>query len=443
MELQELIQAAKENGVAGAGGAGFPSYGKMDKRAKTIILNCAECEPLLKLHRQLLEKYAYEILSTLHLMAEAMESERVIIGVKEAYTATVESVKANLSSFPEISLGLLPEMYPAGDEVVLIYETTGKVVPQGSIPIEVGVAVFNVETVYNIYQALNQHEPVTKKYITITGEVKNPMTRVVPIGMSVEEVVKLAGGVTTERPVYIMGGPMTGPICSKYDVITKTSNAILVLDENHQVVLKKKNNSKISLKRAMASCCQCEMCTDLCPRNLLGHSITPHLFMRAATSGSTQDIKPFLDTMFCSSCGLCEMYSCQQGLSPRSLIAEYKAGLRANGIAVPKGVEMSPVSEAREYRKVPIHRLRARLGLEQYDAKALLDETEVQAKEVKIQLRQSIGAPAKAVVSVGERVKKGQTVGEFVPNALSLPVHSSIDGVVVSVNAKEIWIKTE
>lgn len=443
MELQELIQIAKENGVAGAGGAGFPAYGKMDKRAKTIILNCAECEPLLKLHRQLLEKHSYEILSTLSIMADAMEAEKVIIGVKEAYTATVEALNANLSSFPKVSLGLLPEMYPAGDEVVLIYETTGKVVPPGSIPIQVGVAVFNVETVYNIYRAMNHGKPVMQKYITITGEVKHPVTRIVPIGMSVEEVLKLAGGVTTDSPVYIMGGPMTGPVCSKYDVITKTSNAILVLDEKHPVVLKKKQNSKISLKRAMASCCQCEMCTDLCPRHLLGHPITPHLFMRAASSGTTQDIKPFLDTMFCSSCGLCEMYSCNQGLSPRSLITEYKAGLRANGVMVPKGVEAEPIKEARPYRKVPINRLRARLGLEQYDAEAPLDESEVKAKEVKIRLSQSIGAPAQAVVKAGDKVTAGQVVGRYKEDALSLPVHSSIDGGVVSVNAREIWIQAE
>lgn len=443
MDIKELIQIAKESGVAGAGGAGFPTYGKMDKRAKTIILNCAECEPLLKLHRQLLEKHAYEILHTLTLMAEAMESEHVIVGVKEAYKETVGALQANIDFFPLVSLSLLPQMYPAGDEVVLIYEATGKVVPPGSIPIQTGVAVFNVETIYNISQALDNKKPVTKKYITITGAVKYPITRVVPIGMSVEEVVKLAGGVTTEHPVYIMGGPMTGPIVTKYDAVTKTSNAVLVLDENHPVILQKKKNSKISLKRAMASCCQCQMCTDLCPRNLLGHPITPHLFMRAATSGNTKDIKPFLDTMFCSSCGLCEMYSCMQGLSPSSLIGEYKSGLRAAGAAIPQGIEAAPVVKARPYRKVPINRLRARLGLEQYDAAAPLDETEVTAKEVRIQLRQHIGAPAEAIVQSGDIVKAGQIVGNYKADALSLPVHASIDGRVFAVNAKEVVIRAD
>lgn len=440
-EINELIGVVKDSGVCGAGGAGFPSYGKIDARAKTIILNCAECEPLLRLHRQVLEKYPYEILSTLYQMALSIGCNQVIIGVKEAYKHTVEAVHAHLRSFPIISIGLLPEVYPAGDEVVMIHELTGKVVPPGSIPIQVGVAVFNVETVFNIYQALNAKRPVTHKFITITGEVKQPCTRYVPLGMSVEDVVALAGGVTVEEPVYLMGGPMTGNLCSRYDLITKTSNAIIVLPESHLVVQKKRGNTQISMKRAMASCCQCEMCTDLCPRNLLGHPIQPHLFMRAATSGSTQDVGTFLDTFFCSSCGLCEMYSCNQGLTPRSLIAEYKGGLRANGVKPPK-VESAPVKKSRALRRVPISRLRARLGLDQYNVKAPLDESYIVVNHVRIKLSQHIGAPAVPIVKVGDVVKEGQKIGEAAENALSLPVHASIDGVVTNVNAQEIEIKS-
>lgn len=441
MELTELIDIVKNAGVAGAGGAGFPSYGKLDPRAKTIILNCAECEPLLRLHRQLLAAHAYEILSTLELMAETVGADQVIVGVKEAYKDTVTALKAQIDAFPRVSLGLLPEVYPAGDEVILIHETTGKVVPPGSIPIQVGVAVFNVETVYNIYRALNSHVPVTKKYITITGEVAHPCTRVVPLGMTVQEVVSLAGGVTAKKPAYIMGGPMTGPIVSPQDVITKTTNAILVLEADHPVILKKQGNAQINLKRAMAACCQCQMCTDLCPRYLLGHPIEPHAFMRAASTGTTQDVAPFLNTMFCSSCGLCEMYSCSQGLSPRSLIQDYKAGLRANGIKPPTDVEVRPVDKAFDYRRVPLKRLRARLGLNKYDVPAALDEQTVSAEQVKLKLSQHIGAPATPVVKVGDRVSAGQLVGAAKEKALSLPVHASIDGIVIDVNDKAVTIK--
>ncbi len=442
IEMNELVRVVKDSGVCGAGGAGFPSYGKIDARAKTIILNCAECEPLLRLHRQVLEKYPYEILSTLYQMALSIGCNEVIIGVKEAYKQTVEAVRAHLRSFPIISIGLLPEVYPAGDEVVLIHELTGKVVPPGSIPIQVGVAVFNVETVFNIYQALNFKKPVTHKFITITGEVAHPVTKYVPLGMTVADVVALAGGVTIEDPVYLMGGPMTGNLCTAYDLITKTSNALIVLPQDHPVVQKKRQNTQISMKRAMASCCQCEMCTDLCPRNLLGHPIQPHLFMRAATSGTTQDVGPFLNTFFCSSCGLCEMYSCNQGLSPRSLIAEYKAGLRAKGVKAPK-VEAGPVKSQRPLRRVPLSRLRARLGLEQYNVKAPLDESFVIVDKVREKLSQHIGAPAVSIVKVGDEVKEGQMIAAPAENALSLPIHASIDGVVAAVTEHDITIQAK
>lgn len=442
MDINELISIVKANGVAGAGGAGFPTYAKLDKRANTIILNCAECEPLLKVHRQLLQKYAYEIMSTFDMMAKSVEANNVIIAVKEAYTKTVEAVKSNLDSFPNLELKLLPEIYPMGDEVVLIYETIKKIVPPGNIPIDIGVAVFNVETVFNIYKAITKQEPVYTKYLTIAGEVKTPVTVKVPIGMSVEDVIALAGGTVIDNPVYIMGGPMTGNIVNSYDTITKTTNAILVLPNNHNVINRKLTNTSIDMKRAMSVCCQCEMCTDLCPRYLLGQPITPHMFMRAATSGVTQDLAPFLDTMFCCSCGICEMYACPQDLSPRKLITEYKNRLRKNGVAVPKGIPLREVEPMREYRKVPMGRLTARLGLNKYNIDAPLKEDEVFINQVKIKLNQNIGAKAVAVVNIKDTVSRGDVIAQAEEGKLSIPVHASISGEVIEVNENFIIIKS-
>lgn len=442
MDSKELARDLKTYGVTGAGGAGFPTYGKIDNRAKTIILNCAECEPLLKVHRQLLQKYAYEIMSTLKTMANAMGANEIIIAVKEAYTNTIESVKANLDSFMEITLKLLPEVYPMGDEVILIYETLGKKVPPGSIPIEIGVAVFNVETVLNIYNGLEKGEPVTSKYLTVAGEVSKPSTFKVPIGMKVEEVVQLAGGPVIKSPVYFMGGPMTGSIVNSFDTVTKTTNAILVLPKDHGVIQKFNSNTSLDLKRAMSVCCQCEMCTELCPRYLLGNPITPHLFMRAATSGTTQDLEPFLQTMFCCSCGVCELYACPQGLSPRKLITEYKAGLRKKGIQIPKGIPSKDNHSLRDYRKVPMERLTARLGLKEYDVEANLVDNTIIPEIVKISLSQHIGAKAVSVVNVHDMVVKGQEIGASDGDKLSLPVHASITGEVIEVTENFIKIRT-
>lgn len=441
MNITELSALMRENGVVGAGGAGFPSYAKLNTKADTIILNCAECEPLLKLHRQVLEKYAYEIISTLETIAEAVGAEHVIIAVKGSYREAVEAVKAQLPAFKKTEIGLLPETYPAGDEVITIYETTKRVVPPGSLPIEVGVIVYNVETIYNVYRAMAEKEPVTYKYITIAGEVAQPVTLKAPLGISYYELIELAGGATVKDPVLIGGGPMTGRIVSGYDTVTKTSNAVLVMPKDALIVRKKTTRIQTDMKRAMAACCQCQMCTDLCPRHLLGHPIEPHAFMRSASSGVTRDVTPYINTMFCSQCGLCEMFSCFQSLSPRTLIGECKAGLRANGIPIPKGVKAAPVNPNRESRMVSKERLTVRLGLAKYDVPAWLKDEPVSAKQVKIMLTQHIGAPAQAAVAKGDTVKAGQVIGSAVEGKLGVNTHASIDGTVIDVNEKFVTIK--
>lgn len=441
MNLTELSTLMQNAGVAGAGGAGFPSYAKLNAAADTIILNCAECEPLLKLHRQVLAKYANEILATLTVIADCVEADNIIIAVKPHYKEAVDAVKAVLPSYPKARIGLLPEVYPAGDEVVTIYETTGRVVKPGALPITVGVTVFNVETVYNIYRALHESAPVTEKYVTITGAVANPVTLLAPIGCTYGELIALAGGATVSDYKLVGGGPMTGRIVSESDVVTKTSNAIIVLPESHYVIQKKSSSIKIDMKRAMAACCQCRMCTDLCSRNLLGHPIEPHAFMRGACTGATANVEPFLGTMYCSQCGLCEMYACGQGLSPRTLIGEYKNGLRAQGVKPDPNVKTDPVEPARSGRMVPVDRLTARLGLSSYDKPAPIAKDTVKVSSVKIMLGQCIGVPAAAAVSVGDAVHAGDVVGTAAEGKLSMPVHASISGTVAEVTDKYVVIR--
>ncbi len=440
MEMKELSSILQQSGIVGAGGAGFPTYAKLDERAETIILNCAECEPLLRLHRQLLEKYAREIVETFYMIGRTVGAKDIVIGIKKAYKKTIEALNACIGDYEGVRLGLLDEVYPAGDEVVLIYEVTGKVVRPGGLPIESGVAVFNVETVYNVYRAVKAHTPVVDKLVSVVAEVKHPVTVRVPIGCTLEEVVSMAGGSTVRNPVYFVGGPMMGNIGIGSQPVTKTTNAILVLPEDHLIIQKKNRKASIDLKRAAASCCQCTMCTDLCPRNRLGHPIEPHKFMRAATCKDMQETEVFLNTMFCSSCGLCEMYSCMQSLSPRSLMADYKAGLRANGIRPPQGVEPKPVGPEREYRKVPMERLMARLDLTQYDKEAPLQDEKADVKRVRILLGQHIGAPASPIVKPQDMVEAGQMIAEP-GKGLSVGIHASITGRITEVSDKCIVIE--
>lgn len=441
MDIMELKHIIKDCGVAGAGGAGFPSFAKLDSKTKVIILNGAECEPLLAVDKQLLKKYSYEIISALDLVAKAVGAKKAIISIKSEYVDTISVIEAELTHFSNVSIKLLQNVYPTGDEVVLIYDTLGKIVPPGSFPIDLGVAVFNVETMYNIYKAINFGEGVNNKYISVVGEVARPITISVPIGMTVKEVVDLAGGLSIQDPAYIMGGPMTGTIVGPFDVISKTSNAVLVLPKDHYIVRKKESNISFELKKAASTCCSCEMCTNLCPRNLLGHPIAPHTFMRNASSGITYDIDPYINTLYCSSCGICEMYACPQSLSPRMLISTYKKNLKQHGVATPTK-KPTTANKEREYRKVPMERLISRLGLVKYNIGADLADFDSEVKRVRINLNQSLGASASPVVKQGDTVEIGQMIGKAVDGKLSLPVHSSVSGKVLEVNEKSILIQS-
>ena len=442
MDLQSLSALYREMGIVGAGGAGFPTYAKLNNKAETILLNCAECEPLLRLHRQLLKFHAPVIIEAFDKTREILGAEEGIVCIKDHYKGAIEAVTALLPKYPKLKIKILPIVYPTGDEVVMIYEATGKVVRPGGLPIEQGIAVFNVETMYNAYNALHG-EPLTSKLVTIAGEVKNPMTVRVPIGVSLKELVEIAGGETVEDYVYWTGGPMMGYLEPVTAPVTKTTNSVFVLPADHYLVRRFKSDYTVETARAAASCCQCKLCTDLCPRNNLGHPIEPHKIMLAAACNNFKDVSAFMNTFYCSACGICEMYACPQGLSPRKLIQEVKMALKANGVTPNKDVQASKVSPVREYRKIPLDRLVSRLAVKKYQTNAPLDNQLIGGfKVVNIPTRMHIGAPSIPVVKFGDRVEKGQMIAKAA-EGLSVNIHASISGLVIGVDDKLITIKAD
>ncbi len=438
MKLNELKDLLRDRGVVGAGGAGFPSYAKLNETADTILLNCAECEPLLKVHRQVLEKYTTEVLDALSEMLKATGAKQAIIAIKDHYKSTLAALEAELPDYEGITVHKLASIYPAGDEIILIKEVTGRLVEPGQLPISVGVTVCNVESVYNVWRAL-RGDAVTDKFVTVAGEVKRPTTLYVPLGTTVAELIAAAGGVTNENVEYLSGGPMMGRLVSPSDVVTKTTNAILVLPVNNPVIMNKHLNPKVNLKRAMSVCCQCESCTELCSRHVLGYPVKPHLVMRVLSNGGKGDLKALDGSLFCSGCGLCETYSCPQGLSPRAMIAELKNAARVKNYK-PSDVVVDRNVKDGDLKKISVGRLTARLGLTKYDVSAPISE-EFSAKKVKLLLSQHLGAPAVPTVQAGDTVKKGQLIAAAKEGTLSVALHASIDGVVDAVTERYIRIK--
>ena len=370
-QLEEIKNILSDCGVVGAGGGGFPSHLKLDTRCKTILLNCAECEPLTQVDHQLLAAYAPEILLTLNHLAAVLDAN-VVVAVKKSFTAAISAVENKLDKYPRTRLVLLDDVYPAGDEIVLIYEALGIVVPPGALPIEAGCVVFNTETVYNMYNALLLRQPVTHKWVTIVGEVKHPVTARVPIGTNLKEAIKRAGEITTQSPVFIVGGVMMGGIASPSDEMKKTTNCLLVLPSDHTLALKS-SNRQADLNRIASACCQCRTCTDMCPRYLLGHPIQPHRIMRALSARNAK-ADAYGGVMYCSMCGVCEVIACPQSLAPRAMIKIFKTALADAGVK-PEKREAAPVTCAREGRLVHANRLKMRLGLAKYDLEAPMEVT--------------------------------------------------------------------
>jgi Na+-translocating ferredoxin:NAD+ oxidoreductase RnfC subunit len=440
MLIDELKEIAREYGVVGAGGAGFPSYAKMTDQADTVILNCVECEPLLKLHRQLLAAHADEIVQMLDEVRETFGAKEAVIGVKSQHVHTIAVIEEVLKNHPKVRICKVRPSYPMGDEVILIYEATGRVIKPGGLPIDEHVVVYNTETMYNLYRAVHKKMPVTHKLVSVVGEIDHPQSVFVPLGATVRDAVSYAGHITTASPAYVMGGPMMGKLGTENTIITKTTNAIIILPEDHKVVMRMNKNMEIEKRRASSSCCQCRTCTDMCPRHALGHPIEPHRVMRAVANHDTSDLSVYVNTAYCSSCGLCENYSCPQSLSPRSVIAEFKNGLKAAGVRTQK-IEPAEVDADRELKKVPVARLKAKLDLSKYDVPAPFSEEKAAAERVKILTSQHIGAPAKANVKVGDKVSCGQKIADAA-DGLSVAIHCSIDGVVESVSDKEIIVRS-
>ncbi len=439
----KTLEIIKEAGVVGAGGAGFPTHVKLDAKVDTLIVNAAECEPLINVDKQLLELYFEKVYSGMKAASGLLGVARVVLAIKEKNKKAIEAIESFNGDGFDLELAKLGDFYPAGDEQVLVNEVTGKVVPEGGIPLQVGVVVINVETLLNIANAL-EGKKVIDKYVTVNGEVEKPMTLLVPVGTGVNELIDYCGGIKGGGRIVLDGGPMMGKLIDPASYsIKKTTKSILVLPEDNVVAENKKRTISTDLKRAQAICLSCRMCTDLCPRYLLGHGLFPDELMKRLYKGSLsdEDIQRFDFAYLCCDCGLCELYSCVVDLSARSVFNYLKEELARLGIKNPHSRKDLEVNEFRQFRKVPVSRLKKRLEIDKYGSPTPLSEFTAGTGRIKLYLSQHVGAPAVPVVSEGSIVKRGDLAADIPEGKLGTRIHSSIDGTVREVGKDYLIIE--
>lgn len=442
MELSKLQQIIYDAGIVGAGGAGFPTHKKLSPEIKQIVINAAECEPLMMVDHHIFKKHLRAIIEIMNLMLDATGAEEAIMGIKGKNMHLLDPQIVKETEGTRVKIKEIPDIYPAGDEVVLVYETTGKIIPEGAIPIMVGVMVINTETLYNIKKAIVDNEPVVDKYVTLAGDVPADITVKVPVGMKIKEVFEAVGYGNLDGKAIINGGPMMGKLVDiENDVITKTTKGLLVFPETHNVIQRKKAPLSMTLKRASAACCNCTMCTDMCPRYLLGHSIQVHKVLHVATHANVNDSESFLQSSLCCGCGVCTVMACQQMIDPQAVSMGAKAALAKAGYRRSGGLAPQKPRRERELRLVPSEKLIDRLGIRQYVKDTVKRKyMDFQPDEVYIALSQHVGKPADPVVKVGDVVKRGDVVARTSEDALGTTMHASIDGKIKRIDNSYIVI---
>lgn len=427
----EIIDSVRKAGVVGAGGAGFPTHRKIDCTVDTLIVNIAECEPLICKDKEIVRAFPQRIVQGAQIVMKATGAKKAFFALKEKFADNAAGLEGNLE--PGMSLALLEDYYPAGDEVLLSYEVTGAIIPEGSIPLSKGIVVLNAETILNISQAI-EGKPVTEKFLTISGDVEKPVTVRVPVGTMLEDILTHLR-IPTGGLIPFMDGVMMGTITEDLSTpIAKTTSGIVLLPNDHPVVSKRKRSVEQDERIIKSACDQCSYCTEYCPRYLMGHRVEPHRIMRTLSFSNDSEFPDCASG--CVACSLCTLFACPESLSPDVIMRAVKEKQVSK-----KKKKSRSVHPMREFRKVPSSRLMKRIALYGFNRPAPLIDCKLTPPSVRIPLTQYGGEPLQTIKRQGERVRRGDVLTSSEQRAPGAAIHASITGIVTAVEKNTVMIE--
>lgn len=294
---KELLEAIRQSGLVGLGGAGFPAHVKLspppDKKIDTLIINAAECEPYITSdYREIIEN-SWNVMNGISIVMELLGVSNVWIGVEDNKPEAIKELTHLAATSDKINVVTLKSRYPQGAEKMLIYATTGRKVPPGKLPMDVGVVVMNVNSVSFISEYLKTGMPLIKKRVTVDGSaVKNPSNVEVLIGTQLADVFEFCGGFDSVVHKVLMGGPMMG--IAQYSLqtsVVKHTNALLAFGREE------------AKHYAESACIRCGRCVEACPMNLL-----PLYINMNSLAGDIEALKKY-NPNDCIECGSCS-YVC-------------------------------------------------------------------------------------------------------------------------------------
>ena len=305
---EQIVSIVREAGIVGMGGAGFPTAVKLTPKTPvdTILLNGCECEPYLTADHKLLLHYADEVIFGLKAILKATGAQNGVIVIEDNKPDAVELLQSKTADMDNIQVCVAKTKYPQGAEKMLIKKVTGRQVPSGGLPADVGVVVSNVATSKAISDAIQLGMPLVERIVSVTGEyIANPGNFLVKTGTLVQELVDHCGGITGDNVTVKAGGPMMGFVQSTLETpIMKGSNGIIAIDTDHTQEV---------------ACIKCGRCVDVCPMEL-----KPLYFAKFADEGNWAGVKEY-KIMDCLECRCCE-YICSSKIP---LVSKIKAGKAA------------------------------------------------------------------------------------------------------------------
>ncbi|MGO2462472.1 MAG: electron transport complex subunit RsxC [Ewingella sp.] len=342
LDAAELNARIHQAGIAGLGGAGFPTASKLQgglTSTRTLILNAAECEPYITADDRLMQEHAAEILEGTRILCHMLKPERVLIGIEdnkpEAISALKQAIKAEQADGVKFELRVVPTKYPSGGAKQLTKILTGLEVPKGHHSSHIGVLMQNVGTVFAIKRAIIDGEPLIERVVTLTGEaMEKPGNVWARIGMPISHLM-VEGALRPQSPqkMVIMGGPLMGFTLPSLDVpVVKISNCLLAPSE-----------SEIGQPEPEEACIRCSLCADACPAGLLPQQL--YWFSRGQEHEKARNHNLF----DCIECGACA-YVCPSNIPLVQYYRQEKAEIRAVDLETAKATEAKARFEAKQAR---------------------------------------------------------------------------------------------
>ena len=263
LSREEILAIIREAGIVGLGGAGFPTHVKLsppaDKKIDIVIINGSECEPYLTTDNRVMIEEADRIVTGLEIILKVIQGARGVIAIEDNKPEAIESLRRACAGNPDMEVAVFKAKYPQGAEKQLVNALTGREVPSGGLPIDVGCIVNNVDTVIAIHRAILRGRPLMRKVVTLTGgAIKNPGNYKVRLGTKLSDLMEMAGGLKRNAAKVVVGGPLMG--VAIYDInvpIVKTTSGVLFLTEEEAYIAPEQN------------CIRCGMCVEHCPVGLI------------------------------------------------------------------------------------------------------------------------------------------------------------------------------